>query len=884
MNQSCQEIPLQSIEPEAAAEQEFLIQKVDWTGGRLWCNQTEEDPDEGDLSEGYEEQHNTVENTTKQITVSVEGGSSNAEAQKLVTGPTLNKSKTIEVDPIIAEQLDLGESGGGKEQLDPGDTLGDEEQNADKRVETLENNEVITNNNNVDQPKANEDKLMMHKSTKNQIATTEQQKDMEDDTSSKGRDLDAESTCQNFRNVARQGDISPRFMEKGKSAGRGRKKQVEEVPNVQPTGVQTRRTGDFNVIRDEEEKFGGFPVSLNEVDDFRHCKDTCKLTDLGFKGSIFTWLNGRAEEDCIFKRLDRCFSNTEWQQMWPGMEITHLPKIGFDHCPLLITNNPNVVQIKKSFRFLSSWTKHDTFKVVVKENWQSDFHANPFVLFNHKLRKLKKALSTWSRSTYVDIFQQISSLEEVVSVHEAQFEIKPTVQDRERLQKVQAELFRYLALEEQFWKQKSWMTWFNEGDRNTKFFHAHVNGKRKRLQLKRIQNSEGNWIEDDEAMAEEEVKFFQKQFHEESIPTDFEIIQHVPNMITREQNQNLTRLPTEEEVKLAVFGLNGDSAGGPDGFNGQFFHNCWDIVGEDVVAMAGFVKGRSIVENVLLKQEIVTYIRLRTKASPNVIIKLEMTKAYDRLSWIFLAKVMRRMGFDERFIGIVFGTISNNWYSVLINGQPHGFFKSTRGVKQGDPLSPALFINVAEALSRGLNTLHQNLYFCGYGLPKWSPKINHLAYADDTIIFSSSDETSLHLITQVLSAYEAASGQLINTAKSAVYLHHLTAEEVMRKVERATGIGRQEFTFTYLGCPIFYTKRKLEYYQGLINNVIDKIQSWKGKLLSIGGRAVLISHVLQSMPIHLLSAINAPAFVISRIHKLMARFFLSNSVDGRSRH
>ncbi|OIT28627.1 caffeic acid 3-o-methyltransferase, partial [Nicotiana attenuata] len=113
----------------------------------------------------------------------VEGGSSNAEAQKLVTGPTLNKSKTIEVDPIIAEQLDLGESGGGKEQLDPGDTLGDEEQNADKRVETLENNEVITNNNNVDQPKANEDKLMMHKSTKNQIATTEQQKDMEDDTS-----------------------------------------------------------------------------------------------------------------------------------------------------------------------------------------------------------------------------------------------------------------------------------------------------------------------------------------------------------------------------------------------------------------------------------------------------------------------------------------------------------------------------------------------------------------------------------------------------------------------------------------------------------------------------------------------------------------------------
>nr|XP_018625123.1 uncharacterized mitochondrial protein AtMg01250-like [Nicotiana tomentosiformis] len=149
---------------------------------------------------------------------------------------------------------------------------------------------------------------------------------------------------------------------------------------------------------------------------------------------------------------------------------------------------------------------------------------------------------------------------------------------------------------------------------------------------------------------------------------------------------------------------------------------------------------------------------MRTKAGPNVVIKLDMTKAYDRLSWLFLTKVLRKMGFGERFIGLVFGIISNNWYSVLINGQPYGFFKSTRRVKQGDPLSPALFIPAAEALSRGLNALHLDLYFCGFELPKWSPKINHLAYADDTIIFSSSDATSLKLIMEVLSAYEIASG------------------------------------------------------------------------------------------------------------------------------
>lgn len=87
----------------------------------------------------------------------------------------------------------------------------------------------------------------------------------------------------------------------------------------------------FNVIYDEEEKFGGLPVSINKVDDFRQCMNTCNLTDLGFKGSIFTWWNGRAEEDYIFKRLDRCFANIEFQQMWLVLEITHLSKIGSDH-------------------------------------------------------------------------------------------------------------------------------------------------------------------------------------------------------------------------------------------------------------------------------------------------------------------------------------------------------------------------------------------------------------------------------------------------------------------------------------------------------------------------------------------------------------------------
>nr|XP_016513013.1 PREDICTED: uncharacterized protein LOC107830042 [Nicotiana tabacum] len=234
----------------------------------------------------------------------------------------------------------------------------------------------------------------------------------------------------------------------------------------------------------------------------RYYVTTCKLHDLGFKGSIFTWWNGRAKEDCIFKRLDRVLANMEFQQLFPGVEITHLSKIGSDHSPSLITFDPNFVLGKKQFRFLNFWTDHATFQEVVKEN------------------------------------RKISSLEEVVLVPEASFEINPTKLNRERLHKVQAELI-----------------------------------------------SEGSWIKGNEQLAAEAVNFYQAQFHEDAIPTAFGIINHVPNMVTVEQNQDFMKQPTKYEVKKAMFRLNGVSARGPDGFTGKCFHCCWDIIGYDVYNM-----------------------------------------------------------------------------------------------------------------------------------------------------------------------------------------------------------------------------------------------------------------------------------------------------------
>ncbi|XP_070002513.1 uncharacterized protein LOC142165967 [Nicotiana tabacum] len=204
--------------------------------------------------------------------------------------------------------------------------------------------------------------------------------------------------------------------------------------------------------------------------------------------------------------------------MFAGLEVNHLSKIGSDHYPMMLSVQASTVPIKRSFKFLNFWTKNPTFKNTVAENWTADFHSNSFTLFNYKLKKVKKALSIWSKAIFGNIFEKISSLEENI----------------ERLMKVQAEFIKYIMLEEEFWKQKYGLSWFKDGDRNTKFFHAQVMGRRKRLELKRIQNSEGNWIEDSVAKAEEAVKYFTDQFHEDKVPDAFDILDHMPRMVNNE--------------------------------------------------------------------------------------------------------------------------------------------------------------------------------------------------------------------------------------------------------------------------------------------------------------------------------------------------------------
>ncbi|XP_009601161.2 uncharacterized protein [Nicotiana tomentosiformis] len=176
--------------------------------------------------------------------------------------------------------------------------------------------------------------------------------------------------------------------------------------------------GDFNVILSEEENIGGLPVYPPEYEDFASCVNLSGLFDLCCKGSPFTWWNGRPNVECIFKRLDRILVNLPFQSLFPNIKMEHLIRTGLNHAPLLMICGANTTHLVKPFRF--------------------------------KVRRVKIALSKWSKLTYGDIFKQLAIREDIVKIKEMLFEEEPTIDNKIVLQKAQAELKRYLSIEEQY--------------------------------------------------------------------------------------------------------------------------------------------------------------------------------------------------------------------------------------------------------------------------------------------------------------------------------------------------------------------------------------------------------------------------------------------------
>jgi hypothetical protein len=196
-------------------------------------------------------------------------------------------------------------------------------------------------------------------------------------------------------------------------------------------------------------------------------------------------------------------------------------------------------------------------------------------------------------------------------------------------------------------------------------------------------------------------------------------------------------------------------------------------------SQSAFVPRRQITDNINVAFELMHGLRnWRRGKLCQMAIKLDMSKVYDRVEWGFLERVMVRMGFERRWINLMMMCVRTTSYSVLLNRKPIGYIKPSRGIREGDPLSPYLFLLCAEGLSALLRKAERDRKISGVSVCRGGPKISHLLFFDDSLLFCCVSSAKCHRLMKVLAMYERASGQMVNKEKTALFFSKNTPEQV----------------------------------------------------------------------------------------------------------
>ena len=256
--------------------------------------------------------------------------------------------------------------------------------------------------------------------------------------------------------------------------------------------------------------------------------------------------------------------------------------------------------------------------------------------------------------------------------------------------------------------------------------------------------------------------------------------------------------------------------------------------------------------------------------------KLDFRKAYDSIRWSFVDHVMANMGFEYTWRKWVMNCISSASMSILINGSPTKPFN----MEKGDPLSPFLFILVAEVLNKMILKAVDKGIIQGLDIRKNKVRLTHLQFANDTILFCPAEDMSLINYKRILDCIGLMSRLSINFEKSAITSSNCLDHRV-RSLERRLVFAVAELPIRYLGIQLGANHRKVATWRPIIDKIEKKLSGWKASLLSQAGKLVLIKTVLNSLPIFYLGLFKMPKSVAKKIISLQSRFFWSKGNGKR---
>lgn len=290
-----------------------------------------------------------------------------------------------------------------------------------------------------------------------------------------------------------------------------------------------------------------------------------------------------------------------------------------------------------------------------------------------------------------------------------------------------------------------------------------------------------------------------------------------------------------------------------------------------------FIKGRLLVENTILATEIVDGYH-GSKGSARITIKVDIAKTFDTLNWDFLFICLSSLNIPVIYLNWLRACVCTPNFTVGYNGAVHGHFKGRRGLRQGDPLSPYLFVIAMNCLSLLLDKAAAEGKF-SYHAKCESSRLTHLFFADDLLIFCHGSLSSVQAILSILNEFTLHSGLAISLQKTSFVAAGLPQAEI-EMISQVTGLRVGTLPVRYLGVPSCSKKLSLSNCAPLLHHITGKISSWSARSLSFAGRLLLLNTVVAGITNFWTSTFILPKACISQINSLCSAFLWHGTADG----